>query len=55
MISLAEALYTVFMRQDSDYGNFVDSNCSDRTNVTIDGNFDFNEIADELKDILLEE
>jgi hypothetical protein len=55
MISLAEALYTAFLQQEVVDDNFVCSNSSDRTDVTISGDFNLQEIADELKDILLEE
>lgn len=52
MISLAEALYIAFER----HANVISAEWDkDHNNVLIDDFINFEDIADELKDILLEE
>jgi hypothetical protein len=55
MISLAEALYIAFQRQSAFTQEYVSNKTESFNGVVLDGCFDLEDIADELKDILLEE
>jgi hypothetical protein len=53
MISLAEALYIAFLKQETyNSANFICSNNSDRSDVQIDGFFNLQQMANELNDII---
>lgn len=55
MMSLAEALYIAFRRQSAFTEEYISDDVEPFNGVILDGCFDFEDIADELKDILLEE
>lgn len=59
MISLAKALFIAFERQSDATGDYIcnisEVSKGNYSDISVDGYFDFEDIADELKDILLEE